>query len=111
MSLELNVVTDKDGRRQVLSVRGEVDIATVDELAAELASLDNDNEVILDLTSTDFMDSSGLRLIIETNDRFTTLGRSFKLAVSSGPIARLLDVTGTRDQLDVHDTVEGAASG
>jgi anti-anti-sigma factor len=111
MSLVLRVATDEDGRRQILSVQGEIDIATVDELAAELASLGDGEELILDLTETDFMDSSGLRLIIETNERLTTLGRRFKLAVSSGPISRLLDATGTRDQLDVHDTLEGAAAG
>lgn len=110
MGLVLNVDTDPNGRTQVLSVRGEVDIATVGELDEKIAALDGDLGLVLDLTATDFMDSSGLRLIVATHERYAAGGKPFRIAVGPGPIVRLLDVTGLLGHLDVHDTVEEATS-
>lgn len=110
MPLTLTVETEAEGRYQVLTVLGEVDIATVPQLSERIAELSQSGYLVLDLTETDFMDSSGLRLLLETRERFDDEGRAFRLAISGGPIARLLDVTGLLTHLEVHDTVEEAIS-
>lgn len=111
MGLVLNVDTDEQTRNHVLSVLGEVDIATVDELGEKIELLaGNGYTLVVDLTATDFMDSSGLRLLVAAHDRLAGAGQRFKVAVSGGPIARLLDVTGLLSHLEVHDSVEEAIS-
>ncbi len=111
MALTFNLETDDQSRIQVLSVMGEVDIATVDELGVMIETLaDHDYDLVLDLTSTDFMDSSGLRLLVSTRDRLVGAGKRFKVAVAGGPISRLLEVTGLLSHLEVHQTVEEATS-
>ena len=110
MGLQLDVSSTSNDHR-VLSVRGEVDIATVGELEDKIASLgDPSAGLVLDLTETEFMDSSGLRLIVSTHERFAAGGGNLRVAVGPGPIYRLLDITGLLGHLDVHDTVEEAAS-
>jgi anti-anti-sigma factor len=110
MGLVLDLESDRDRRVDVLSVRGEVDIATVAELEEKIESVDPSRGLVVDLTSTDFMDSSGLRLLVASHERFSADGRQFRLAVSPGPISRLLDVTGLLAHLQVHETVEEATS-
>lgn len=96
---------------RVLSVRGEVDIATVGELEDKIASLgDPKSGLVLDLTATEFMDSSGLRLLVSAHEKFAAEGGNLRVAVGPGPIYRLLDITGLLGHLEVHDTVEEAAS-
>lgn len=88
-----------------------MDIATVEELGAKIRSLDeNGYTLVLDLTATDFMDSSGLRLLVEAHEELAGKGQQLKVAVGGGPIARLLDVTGLLSHLEVHDSVEEAVS-
>ncbi|HEX6946919.1 MAG TPA: STAS domain-containing protein [Acidimicrobiia bacterium] len=111
MGLLLDVTPANGGADRILSVKGEVDIATVGELEEKIAEVgDAKTGLILDLTATDFMDSSGLRLLVSTHERLTAEGGRFRLAVSPGPISRLLEVTGLMAHLNVHETVEEAAS-
>lgn len=111
MGLLLESSPSENGAERILSVRGEVDIATVGELEDKISSIGDPRAgLILDLTSTDFMDSSGLRLLVSTHERFAAEGGRFRLAVGPGPISRLLEVTGLMGHLDVHDTVEEATS-
>ncbi len=55
-----------DRRRVVVVPHGEVDIATVDQLAAEIDELVGRgfDTVALDLRATSFLDSSGLHLLL-----------------------------------------------
>ncbi|MEX0864132.1 MAG: STAS domain-containing protein [Acidimicrobiia bacterium] len=111
MALTLEVETDHEAGFHVMSVLGEVDLATIDQLGAAIDALaPKEFGLILDLTSTEFMDSSGLRLLLATKEGMASNGQAFKLAVSGGPIARLLDVTGLLPHLDVHGSVEEAAA-
>jgi anti-anti-sigma factor len=109
MSLVLKQETDDQAKLIVLTVLGEVDIATVGQLGEALQLLDDGYSLVLDLTSTSFMDSSGLRLIVETNGELAARGQQLKIA-ANGAISRLIEVTGLRDQLDVHESVEEATS-
>ncbi len=110
MGLILDLAPNDNGHR-VLSVRGEVDIATVGELEEKIAALGEPKYgLVIDLTETEFMDSSGLRLLVSIHERFASEGGSLRVAVGPGPIYRLLDITGLLGHLDVHDTVEEATS-
>jgi len=109
MSLTVTVDSNSGPGYRVMSVIGEVDIATVGDLESAIASLDLDGpSLVLDLTPTEFMDSSGLRLIISVRERLAADGKVLKLAVTGGPISRLLDVTGLTGLLDVYASVDEA---
>lgn len=86
-----------------LSIGGEVDLSNVEELerALELAFDDPNTHLVVDLSGTSFMDSTGLRSLILSGQRFGDAGRSFALVVRPGPISRLIDITGLGDSLHI----------
>lgn len=77
-------------------VEGEVDLATVEELetAIEAVFSSNSDPLVVDLRSSSFMDSTGLKALVMAHRRFDENGRRFAVAVSGGPVSRLIDLTG-----------------
>ena len=92
------VVTERSQETQRIIAAGELDIATVPQLeqAFDLAMETDAEQIVVDLASVTFIDSTGLRLLIRMNDRCPN-GR---LAIRSTPVVdRLLEITGLLDQL------------
>ena len=75
---------------------------TVAELEAAIGAADQSGltEIWLDLTETSFMDSTGVRLLLDTQAR---LGACSRLVVicPPGPVLRLLAVTGAAPELEI----------
>jgi anti-sigma B factor antagonist len=98
-------------RRDVVYVRpfGELDLLTVPVLERELKELAGAGfaRLVLDLRGLRFLDSTGLRLILEWDAKARSDGLSF--AVIRGPAAvhRLFELTGTTQTFSF---VEPAAS-
>lgn len=69
--VRLEVRVQPDGPRPVVAVDGELDLSSVPLLAQHIDSqLESKHEMLtLDLSGITFMDSSGLRLLIELNAR------------------------------------------
>jgi len=83
-----------DGQRTVVAIAGEVDLATVDRVEHAVAdALVAAHEVALDLREVTFIDSTGLRLLVELDDLALAGGRSFTL-LPGAAVARLLELTG-----------------
>ncbi|MGD9796109.1 MAG: STAS domain-containing protein [Acidimicrobiia bacterium] len=87
-----------------LAFSGEIDCDSVRVLGPMLDPLPGDAaEVRLDLAAVTFIDSSGLRLLIQAHQRAETSGRSLVLERPSPSVARLLDISGLRDHLIIRD--------
>lgn len=93
------------GRRRVLAVDGEVDIASVPALsdAIGVALSDGAAELWIDLTDTQFMDSSGLHALLDTRQKAAALNRRFAIVCPAGPVRRVFELAGVLDQLPVFD--------
>jgi len=52
---------------QLVHMRGDIDIATMDDLEHALSGLDDGGSVIVDLSEVNFMDSSGIALLLRLN--------------------------------------------
>ena len=87
-----------DRERVVVVPRGELDIATVGRLAAEIDELASRGfaAIALDLRATSFMDSSGVHLLLKQMDR-----RDARVTIIDGgqPVRRAIDLTGVRKLL------------
>jgi anti-sigma B factor antagonist len=98
-------ISDTDGRA-VVEVRGELDLATAPELEAVLLErLDAGAEVVLDLRELQFMDSSGLRVLVTAHARASDGGPRFAIVrpPADSEVARILDIAGVEPQLNVVD--------
>ena len=89
----------------VLTLHGELDLASADGLSARLAELRDDGEpVLLDLDQLEFIDSSGLRVLLQAVQDSESSGWGFHVTRGSAAVARLLHGAGLEGRLP---TVEG----
>ena len=100
------------GRRAVLALDGELDIATVTMLADLVQQVVDDGaaELWIDLTGTTFMDSSGVHLLVDTHHQLGALNRRLAVICDHGPVRRLFEATGAEALLSVYDS-RSAANG
>lgn len=91
-----------------ITVEGEVDLATVDELQSAIdAVLENGgHHLVVDLTASSFMDSTGLKALVMSHRTFDEVGRSFAIAIDSGPVSRLIDLSGVDKTIRTVRSVE-----
>ena len=89
-------------------VEGEIDLATVEELQAAIDSgfEAEAEQLVVDLNGATFMDSTGLKTLVMANRRFSEAGRSFAIAVSGGPVSRLIDLSGVDSAIRTVSTVD-----
>ncbi len=100
-------VRSQDGAT-VVAVRGELDLASTPVLEEELARAAGSEGglVILDLRELEFMDSTGLGLLVSTNKRAQESGRRFALVKGGPQVQRLLSLTGVGERLTIVDSPE-----
>lgn len=67
---EFKIVRSTTGNRVTLSITGELDLGTVSVLAESLGRVGDDVDTLtVDLSELTFMDSTGLRLLIELDQQ------------------------------------------
>jgi stage II sporulation protein AA (anti-sigma F factor antagonist) len=79
----------------VVSVRGEIDRVTVDQVVLALESAGD--VVVLELARVTFIDSSGLQGILRTQQAARSRGGDVVLRQPSHVVDRVLEITGLRD--------------
>jgi anti-anti-sigma factor len=98
-------ISDRDGRAVVV-IRGELDLATAPDLDAALNErLDAGQDVVIDLRELEFMDSTGLRVLVAAHARVEGTEQSLQIVrpLPGAPIERILAVAGVERVLDVID--------
>ena len=103
--------TSRDGV-ELLSVEGEVDIATAPRLLAVLnkAVPEAASSLVIDLTAVGFMDSTGLALLINAHRRLTRRRKGFAVVCPPGPLRRVFEITDMVDTLRVCSDQESATA-
>jgi anti-sigma B factor antagonist len=98
------------GRWQVVSVRGDLDLATVPGLRQLFADLTRSghNRLLLDLDGTAFVDSSGVGVLIGAQRRLQQLGGELRVVASKRGIAALFRMTGLSAAIAVYHTMADA---
>ena len=104
-----------DAQRQkvpVVAVRGEVDIAVVPalELALDSAIRDSAGAFVLDLCEVEFLDSSGLHVMLRARALLAREDRALVIVCPPGPVRRLFDDTGIADLLFLYPSRAEAAA-
>lgn len=91
-----------------LAVSGELDLASAPVLEEQLKRADEAEAsvVLVDLRELDFMDSTGLHVVLKAHKRARERGRRFVLVRGSKQIERLLSLTGVDEKLTIVDSPE-----
>jgi anti-sigma B factor antagonist len=90
-------------RRDAVHVRpvGELDMGTVPELDARLAELQiaGFDQIVLDLRGLSFIDSRGVRMMLDWSRRATDEGFAFAVIGGDPGVQRVLELTGAEPHL------------
>jgi anti-sigma B factor antagonist len=113
MTENLLLQTSETDDWTILAAKGEVDLYTAPRLKDELARLAGSGRarVTVDLGDVEFLDSTGLGVLISGLKRCREAGGDLRLASPREPILKVLSITGLDRVFPIHETVEDATSG
>ncbi|MFF0425090.1 STAS domain-containing protein [Streptomyces sp. NPDC004520] len=100
----------RDGRTAVLTVAGELDMETAGRLQELLTEQfgQGRHRLVLDLSALDFMDSSGLNVLIRAVNKARESDGDLYLAAPTPAVRRILEITGVMTTIPPHDAVADA---
>src|SRR5947209_8630350 len=94
---ELVIESHTEEDRVVLSLRGELDLTSFPAFERELQASESSGRdwLLIDLSGLEFMDSTGLRALLQARERAQTHGRRLTLRRGSRQVQRVLELTKT----------------
>jgi anti-sigma B factor antagonist len=112
MNLDLSV-TRPDVETALVAIVGEIDVATTPQLRSTLHDLADDDTVrliVADLDGVEFIDSSGLGVLIGCARRLRSKGedRQLRLVCSRPNLLRVFEITGLDTVFPMHASVPDA---
>ena len=89
----------REDARAVLQLTGELDVSSSTVLEEELGRLEDVPTIVLDLSQLEFVDSTGLGVLVKTHQRLREQDRRLAVIQGGGQVRRLLELTGLDQQL------------
>ena len=86
----MNIKEENTGSMLIMHIDGEIDLDKTDDLRAKVGSVIDDNANIqLDLTQVNYIDSSGVAVLIEANQKAQELSKEFSIKPSEAVLSVL----------------------
>ena len=110
IEIDIKVETRTSGEWAIVDVEGEVDVFTAPKLREQIIALltDGKDHIVVNLEKVDFMDSTGLGVLVGGLKRVKEKEGRLALAGAHGTVLRVLSVTGLNSVFPLHETVEQA---
>jgi anti-anti-sigma factor len=99
----LRVDVESEPERVLVRLSGELDLASAPllERALERAEIETAASLVFDLDALEFLDSTGLQVLLATHRRATEQGQQFAITRGSPQVQRLLDITRVAERLTI----------
>lgn len=99
------IQVEQRGETALVCLRGEFDLASEKEFKDQMRLLANDafGKLVLDLRELTFIDSTGLRMILEQWNHSRTNGLDLSILPGSGQVQRVFAMTGLAELLPFAD--------
>lgn len=112
MQSHFRVAAHSQGEAEVLTVGGELDLAAAASLQEELdrALGSGSPLIVIDLKELDFIDSTGLSVLVRAHQQAQESGLQFGLVNPGAQVERLLSLTGLAGRLTLPDEVRDRLS-
>jgi anti-sigma B factor antagonist len=111
--VDLDVSAREEGGRVVVAAIGEVDVFTAPQLDAELSRLtaDGRTDLVVDLSRVDFLDSTGLSVLVKALKRVREADGRLVVVVTADRVAKVFRLTGLDQLIPLHPSVAEALEG
>jgi anti-anti-sigma factor len=108
--IALSTTVSADGRTAVLTLAGELDLGTAERVWPDLSRLlaAATEAVVLDGSALEFLDSSGLRVLLRGAKLAESEGTAFRVVAPHPVVQRVLELAGVRGALDVRASLAEA---
>ncbi|MDH6119266.1 STAS domain-containing protein [Kitasatospora sp. GAS204B] len=110
--MDLSLSTETVGDRTVVKVGGEIDVYTAPKLREQLVELVNDGSyhLVVDMEGVDFLDSTGLGVLVGGLKRVRAHEGSLRLVCTQERILKIFRITGLTKVFPIHSSVADAVS-
>jgi anti-sigma B factor antagonist len=110
--MELSLMTRTVAEHTVLEVGGEVDVYTAPRLRERLLELidGGSRKVVVDLGRVDFLDSTGLGVLVGALKRLRPAGGTFALVCDKEPLLKIFRITALDQVFPIYPTISAATS-
>lgn len=111
--MELSLATRAVGEHTVVEVGGEVDVYTAPRLRERLIEVieGGARQVIVDLGRVDFLDSTGLGVLVGALKRLRAVNGALRLVCGKEPLLKIFRITALDQVFPIFPSVEAAAAG
>ena len=110
--MDRSVTSREQGGRTVVEVGGEIDVYTAPVLRERLNDLvgDGHHHLVVDMEHVDFLDSTGLGVLVGGLKRVRSHDGSLRLVCTQEKILKVFRITGLTKVFPIHDTVDEAVA-
>ena len=100
LSLEIPDEADAAVSTKRVIACGDIDLATAPDFEAYLGELVSQGArtIVIDVAGVDFLDSSGIRVLVQASNDLEPLGGNVYLENMSAPVARIMEITGLTER-------------
>src|ERR1700739_3942381 len=111
-SVDLSLSTRTIGDRTVVEVGGEIDVYTAPKLREQLVELVNDGSyhLVVDMEGVDFLDSTGLGVLVGGLKRVRAHEGSLSLVCTQARILKVFEITGLTKVFDIYPSIDAATA-
>ena len=109
-NVDLTLSTRVEGDRSVVVVGGEIDVYTAPKLREHIIDLvsNGSHHLIIDMENVDFLDSTGLGVLVGGLKRVRAHEGSLDLVCTQDRILKIFRITGLTKVFAIHATVDEA---
>ena len=111
--MELGLDVRKEGTHSVVDVKGEIDVYTAPKLREKLIELVSEGsyDVVVNLEGVDFLDSTGLGVLVGALKRVKAHEGSLSLVCTQDKILKIFKITGLTKVFTIHSSEAEATGG
>ena len=110
--MDLSLNAHAEGGRTVIEVAGEIDVYTAPKLREKIAALVDEGvyHLVIDLERVEFLDSTGLGVLVGGLKRVRTHDGSLSLVCTQERLLKIFRITGLTKVFPIHGSVEEAVA-
>lgn len=111
--MELSLATRAVSDHVVLEIGGEIDVYTAPKVRERLIEMINSGQryIVVDLSRVDFLDSTGLGVLVGARRRLDVSGGRLRLVCPHERLLKIFRITGLDSIFEIHGSVEEATTG